>query len=37
MRLTLITVSIVALFLPLGIVQADTWIEDFAIVSEGAP
>ena len=36
-KLTLITVILVALLLPVGLVQADTWIEDFVILSDTVP
>ena len=36
-KLTLKIVTLVALLLPLGLVQADTWIEDFAIQSNTVP
>jgi len=37
MRLTLITATLVALLLPVGLAQADTWIEDFAVISDIVP
>lgn len=37
MRLTLITIIITALLLPVGLVQADTWIENFSVISDIIP